>query len=618
MAVSVALADVLHLLRNERQLAEDEILNVYQSGSRVYGTAKADSDWDFVIVVRNSAHNAAGGEPEPILEGQINTSLYTEKTFRAMLADHAYQALLCVFLPQHYTWREILPLRAPSPLDLGKIKFHFLRKIGACYSRGKVYAVSGDMPRARKMIVHGFRYSCFGQQLVRQGKIFDYTCANVFFEKLCVENPPETWQELEKLWRQPYVDLCHAAFPDELEANPVDGGRHPLIVDLDKAHRFMASFNMGFVRGKLLEVIRLNVVSREEVAEQFPGFINEYDALRTAFCELCSTIQTVYDTHREVALTDAPRFSALVKELSLPHPGVLYHMARTKTDSVREVFRCEAHRKYVHERLLRTYGRPVQENIRGIFLAGPQVVTDPVAGMPPLSEILAVMGTTLDETIAVYLFGSRVYGCHGPDSDFDFVAIVLDEKFARVALAIRTASGIAEGGFDSGAEEAVVLSGTGETPFDVTVHSMRHFRQLLDQQDVRAFECVCLPPGPFVLHEMLHFEWRVELPVLRTSLSRWANNSWSKGHKKLSFEAHAELVGMKSLFHALRIMAFGLQLARDGRITDYSVANIHWRAICAIGPDWPRLKEALQPEFRKSQSEFRRFAPRTPDSKADD
>jgi hypothetical protein len=30
---------------------EDKILNVYQYGSRVYGVANPDSDWDFVVIV---------------------------------------------------------------------------------------------------------------------------------------------------------------------------------------------------------------------------------------------------------------------------------------------------------------------------------------------------------------------------------------------------------------------------------------------------------------------------------------------------------------------------------------------------------------------------------------
>jgi len=32
---------------------EDDVLNIYLTGSRLYGTYKPDSDWDFVMVVVN-------------------------------------------------------------------------------------------------------------------------------------------------------------------------------------------------------------------------------------------------------------------------------------------------------------------------------------------------------------------------------------------------------------------------------------------------------------------------------------------------------------------------------------------------------------------------------------
>ena len=54
-------------------------------------------------------------------------------------------------------------------------------------------------------------------------------------------------------------------------------------------------------------------------------------------------------------------------------------------------------------------------------------------------------------------------------------------------------------------------------------------------------------------------------------------------------------IGVKSLFHSLRIPLFGIQIANSSKITDFEEGNFIWEKI-KTKPDW--TWEELDSEFR--------------------
>ena len=69
--------------------------------------------------------------------------------------------------------------------------------------------------------------------------------------------------------------------------------------------------------------------------------------------------------------------------------------------------------------------------------------------------------------------------------------------------------------------------------------------------------------------------------------------------------------GQKSLFHSLRIMMFGIQIARDGRITDYHEANHLWDEIYKMGNcGWPVYVEKYKELSNKLHSDFVALCPK--------
>ncbi len=93
-------------IASKLKINENEILNIYLLGSRLWGTAGPQSDWDFLIVLKSlpsgkaTTHNA-----------EIDATLYSKEKFLENSKENSFLELLCRFLPQEYVWRESVDLK---------------------------------------------------------------------------------------------------------------------------------------------------------------------------------------------------------------------------------------------------------------------------------------------------------------------------------------------------------------------------------------------------------------------------------------------------------------------------------------------------------------------------
>ena len=149
----------------------------------------------------------------------------------------------------------------------------------------------------------------------------------------------------------------------------------------------------------------------------------------------------------------------------------------------------------------------------------------------------------------------------------------------------------------------LILVGEGEIIIngkcDCQYYSKEEFQELIDQHEISALECIFQG----IEHE---FTFNLDLEVLRRSISAKASNSWVKAKKKIN---QGDIrIGQKSLFHSLRIVMYGCQIAEHGQIIDYQCANKYWDIIKNI-EDWELLKETFQPLKNQLNSKFRELAP---------
>ena len=203
-----------------------------------------------------------------------------------------------------------------------------------------------------------------------------------------------------------------------------------------------------------------------------------------------------------------------------------------------------------------------------------------------LKKIIEEFNLKESDILNVYRYGSKVYKSDNETSDQDFIII-----------------------FKNGTvkDEFAVTRG------DISVHMYQHssFQDLVTRHKITALE-MCFLPKQFVLKEDKPFNCKIDLQKLRSTISEKASHSFVKAKKKIIVEKDRDLyISKKSLFHSLRIIEFGIQMAKHNRITDYSAANDIWIDIYTDpSTDWEHYHEKFKPIFNSKMSDFRELAPK--------
>ena len=103
---------------------------------------------------------------------------------------------------------------------------------------------------------------------------------------------------------------------------------------------------------------------------------------------------------------------------------------------------------------------------------------------------------------------------------------------------------------------------------------------------------------------MSYFELNKEL--LRKQISAVSSNSFVKCKKKML--QGDEYIGKKSMYHSIRILGYGIQIAKYGRIVNYEAYNFYYDVVmCKY--DWEEIHEYFKPIYNSMKSEFKILAP---------
>lgn len=198
---------------------------------------------------------------------------------------------------------------------------------------------------------------------------------------------------------------------------------------------------------------------------------------------------------------------------------------------------------------------------------------------------MGIQSLILDDNILnIYKFGSHVYGTNNVDSDDDYI-IITDNK---------------------------VISD------DINIHfyTESEFNTLVLNCDIQAMECLFLDKS-HILKKCIDYDIKIDLTKLRESISTVSNTSYVKAKKKLTVMAdYDKKLALKSLFHSLRILDFGIQLARDGKIYNYSSMNYVYDDVMKTGglydysDLWDKLDAKYRKIFNKLKSTFKTYAPK--------
>lgn len=193
------------------------------------------------------------------------------------------------------------------------------------------------------------------------------------------------------------------------------------------------------------------------------------------------------------------------------------------------------------------------------------------------TQVFETKNRVTEKILKTYKYGSRVYKCNNMYSDYDYITIVESD--------------------DENLYYSVEIGNT-----NIKVYSELHFIKLIKEHKVHILECIFQDENDKYLK---YFELNKE--NLRRSFSSIASNSYVKCKKKL--KQQDTYIGLKSLFHSLRILNFGIQIARYGKIVDYTSANIYRQMIFEIGDNWEELDGKFKPLYNSMKSLFKKLAP---------
>lgn len=189
------------------------------------------------------------------------------------------------------------------------------------------------------------------------------------------------------------------------------------------------------------------------------------------------------------------------------------------------------------------------------------------------------------KVLNIYHYGSFVYGTNNENSDKDFIVVVEGKE-----------------NYDN----QLNIDGN-----DYTIYDEESFENKIKLHEISILECLFLDEK-FIEQEDKKFNFELDLQQLRISISAKCSNSYAKARKKLEVEKDFNpLVAKKSLFHVLRILLFGKQIAIYGKIIDYQEANHYFEDIMNIDSnDWKIFKEKYQPIANNLKTDFRKYAPK--------
>lgn len=181
---------------------DNDILNIYPYGSRVYETTNTDSDFDYIIV-----SNATENPKVQFEENNNNYTIYSSNEFQKQLLEHEISAMECIFLPNN------LIIKNKISFDF-KVNKHILRGSASKKASNswvkckKKLTVSKDYNPyvAKKSLYHSLRILIFAIQIAKFNKIVDYTEANDFYTKIFNKNSND-WNDFKVTFQPIYNKL---------------------------------------------------------------------------------------------------------------------------------------------------------------------------------------------------------------------------------------------------------------------------------------------------------------------------------------------------------------------------------------------------------------------------
>jgi len=179
----------------------------------------------------------------------------------------------------------------------------------------------------------------------------------------------------------------------------------------------------------------------------------------------------------------------------------------------------------------------------------------------------------------VYVYGSRVYGSNRPDSDFDIVMV---------------------------AGHMLPHEEIKSEKYNIHIHTPDKFKADLLNYKMYALECFFAPDWAKVLiKESYRDDFSLNEAKFKQSILTQSSNTWSDA--KYKFQTGDIHKGLKTGFHALKVLQFGIQILDKGWIYDFGANNDLLLEIKnSEFYDWKPFKEKYLPLKIELEEKFKK------------
>jgi hypothetical protein len=194
------------------QLDTKERKNIFLTGSRVYGTQNEKSDYDIYLIVSDEYYKKISRELKKwntnftednqcLYFGEYNINLFSHSFFQGKLQQNWLQALMCMDLGKEFVIHEDFVFE--YEILYRRLGRSVVGEAGKKFEMARRKWFEWDLYSCKKYIVHAVRDLMLGTQVVKYGKIVDYTEANnLYFEVLALKS--DQWKDHEDRFHPVY------------------------------------------------------------------------------------------------------------------------------------------------------------------------------------------------------------------------------------------------------------------------------------------------------------------------------------------------------------------------------------------------------------------------------
>jgi predicted nucleotidyltransferase len=192
------MANDLDKFRDKYALSEREIL-LFPYGSRVYGTASANSDYDYNCVVPDRKNVLTG---EQFHHNKTNVQIYTRKDWQDQLNAHKIHCLEAYYLDDGVCRSEF-----SFSLNLQTLRSSLSEKSSHSFVKAKKkIEKEKDYYIGWKSLFHSLRILVYGIRIASSNRI-DFAEANHYWKEI-IENPQYDWDFYKDKYQPIYNNLA--------------------------------------------------------------------------------------------------------------------------------------------------------------------------------------------------------------------------------------------------------------------------------------------------------------------------------------------------------------------------------------------------------------------------